>query len=153
MKKILFALTVMGALVANADYLYWMVGSDATLDDKTMPTWTTASFFVDTSSTALSTATYDDLDLYGYAIASGAEEFSTAASYYIELYNGETAIGKSWFSGAQMAQYITGSGSIIPPGSHVLTGTAFISGVPEPTSGLLFLVGGMLLGLKRKRVA
>ncbi len=154
MKKILFALTVMGALVANADYLYWMVGSDATLDGKDMPTWTSAAFFADTISTALSTATYEDLDLYGYAIASGADGFSTAASYYIELYNSQgTAIGKSWFTGAQMAQYITGSSSIIPPGTSVLTGTTFISGAPEPTSGLLFLVGGMLLGLKRKRVA
>ncbi len=155
MKKILFALTVMGALVANADYLYWMVGTPTTVGGETVTAgtdWTTAKFFADTdTSTALGTASYSDLDLFGYGVASGS--FDPAKSYYIELYNGSDAIGKSWFTGAQVAQYVTGNNSIIPPGSSVLTGTAFIAGVPEPTSGLLFLVGGMLLGLKRKRVA
>ena len=154
MKKVIFTLVVIGSLVANADYLYWMVGKDATLNGAQLSStdWSSAAFYVDTSSTPLSTATAEDLALWGYGVAS-AGSFNPAATYYVEIFsdNYTTSLGKQWFTGSQVLSFVTGDNSIMPPGSSVLLAKAFSSAVPEPTSGLLFIIGGMLLGLKRRR--
>ena len=154
MKKVIFTLVVIGSLVANADYLYWMVDDNATLNGAQLSStdWSSAAFYVDTSSTPLSTATADDLDLWGYGVASGT--FNSAATYYIEIFSDTgytTSLGKQWFTGSQVLSLVTGDNSIMPPGSSVLLANAFSSAVPEPTSGLLFIIGGVLLGLKRRR--
>ena len=57
---------------------------------------------------------------------------------------------------AQLANYIIGGGASQQSSAfaHVGFGGATTAyNVPEPSSGLLFLIGGMLLGLKRRRQA
>jgi hypothetical protein len=56
-------------------------------------------------------------------------------------------------SASSLADYIFGNNSMSPVAAAAFgkNWTAGTYSVPEPTSGLLFLVGGMLLGLKRRR--
>ena len=75
-------------------------------------------------------------------------------SYYVELYNGYRTTEQGYESLVSNG-YIERPGSIAAP--KAFNGNAFGQtpgtsyNVPEPTSGLLFVIGGMLLGLKRKR--
>jgi hypothetical protein len=96
--------------------------------------------------------TSDDAALYntigGYAIADVGDSYSSQ-SFYIELWNGDKWLAKSSAaSGSSLAQFITGSNNLNPVAGTGWVPTSY--SVPEPTSGLLFVIGGMLLGLKRK---
>ena len=57
--------------------------------------------------------------------------------------------GKTTGLEANLGQYIFSSPMSVLPATAFGQGATYA--VPEPTSGLLFLVGGMLLGLKRRR--
>jgi len=172
MKKLLFLLTVGIAVVANADYIYWMVDTPATVQDfsgsSSSETWgnaiislqdsgsVTVSGYAPNGSGALDTLSYADagelsaIDAYTYASIGGSSDY--AGKYFlIELFSDTGSWMASYSASASsLAQYIFGDNSMAP-----MPATAFGQGatynVPEPTSGLLFLVGGMLLGLKRRR--
>ncbi len=155
MKKILLTIALFVGVAVHADYLFWMVsdnpvsgtdisGAAAKFD------WTSAKLVWDGGSMNLSS---DDADLYntigGYAIADIGSEYSSA-SFFVELYNGDTWLAKSAsVTGSALSRYITGAMSLNPVAGTGWVATSYA--VPEPTSGLLFLVGGMLLGLKRRR--
>ena len=159
MKKTLLLLAFAATLVGHADYLYWMVdnssisgkdiqGGDATFD------WTTAILKAeeDTQIMTLSrsdAATYEAMD--GYAVANISSYPS--GTFFIELYNGDKWLAQSEHKAASaLSQYIFSSNSManIPAAGFGQAGTTTYA-VPEPTSGLLFLIGGMLLGLNRRR--
>jgi hypothetical protein len=57
--------------------------------------------------------------------------------------------GKTTGLEANLGQYIFSSPMSVPPAFAFGQGATYA--VPEPTSGLLFVLGGMLLGLKRRR--
>ena len=84
-------------------------------------------------------------DLKGYG--------SSQYSFYVELYN--TAGGSVHKTQTVSYDSLLSSGYIATGG--VLTPTVLASGgfngasVPEPTSGVLLLVGGALLALRRRR--
>lgn len=85
----------------------------------------------------------------------------SSLSFYIELYNGATYAGRS--ATPQSYQSLVDSGVISsglnPNFSGVNsalgsgTGGGFTTAVPEPTSGLLMLIGLGALALRRRKVA
>lgn len=159
MKKLLTILAIGFAIAANADYLYWMVdpgvtGTDISGGEKTFD-WTTAVLKYEEDNEVM-TLSKDDATLYNalntYAIADIGNDYS-GKSYFIELYNGDQWLAASEHKSASMlADYIFGDNSMSPVAAAAFgKGPTGTYSVPEPTSGLLFLVGGMLLGLKRRR--
>jgi hypothetical protein len=155
MKKILLTIVLLAVGAVHADYLFWMVGDNpqSGTDISGNPTsfaWTDAKLVWDGGSmdlTADDAALHKSLD--SYAIADVGSEYSSQ-SFYIELWNGDKWLAKSPAAlGSSLAQFISGSNSLNPVAGTGWAPTSY--SVPEPTSGLLFVIGGMLLGLKRKR--
>ncbi len=157
MKQLLIILVAVAGIAAHADYLYWMVGSnpqagETITGDPTDFTWTEAKLYADGEAVSGATLTSDAWrqyqDLGGYAYASIGDNYD-AKSFTIELFSGDQWLARSAaVSGSLLGQFITTGMSLNPvAGGWVATSYA----VPEPTSGLLFLLGGMLLGLKRRR--
>ena len=152
MKKIIFGIAVvMCAVSANASYLSWQV-------DTTKDGYTSAGVSVYNTLTSEYLTTLDitavptqhmttDLGGYGdgYSFAveyvnynnSGVTTRTTDSNKltYSELLNlGVLYDSDSWATGAQKALMWNG-----------------VQAVPEPTSGLMVLLGMALLGLKRKK--
>lgn len=167
MKKIFVTLLILSlAVVANADVLYWMV-SDAQAQDGI--TDDSSGYYAylkvnDSGSNLGSVATLDSRTAsdvleardWGDQFAANISGYATDSYwFYVELANGlrtdpvrYSDISPSYlYSGG----YSTPTVSLPAGGFGQVTGTSY--NVPEPTSGLLFLIGGMLLGLKRKRQA
>ena len=136
--------------VASADYLYWMVESNPININGESTTWETAAIYQD--STKLTPVAWDDMSLNGFTWSELAGNYETS-SFYIELYNSSNeAIAKSQaIPYSALANNISPNLGIKPPATMSFTATSATFNVPEPTSGLLFVIGGMLLGLKRKR--
>ena len=157
MKKILFILAVSLAFFAKADYIYWMIDSNPVnvqqFDSTTKSVeWNNAILSYDGSKIGEMTSTqWSDLnDLGAYAYAGFTPSGSGTSTFMIELYSGDTWLGKTEASADALKQYIFGNNSMsVMPASAFGIGAPYA--VPEPTSGLLFLVGGVLLGLKRRR--
>lgn len=158
MKNILAAIAAIAAITASADYMYWMVdsGVDSTYN------WTTAKLVQSNAEpeTTIGTLSKDSavalrsMDAYAYSSLYGDSATYNVATYYIELYNGDVLLASSNLgTGSSLAQYIFGDNTMSPIAGSGLMPAASTYNVPEPTSGLLFLVGGMLLGLKRRRMA
>lgn len=156
MKKILIAFFAFAVFSASADYLYWMV--DTPLEGTGSDYWTTAKL-VNDSGMELGSISYDNMaalnDVDGYTYSS-LGTYTDTTSFFIELYNsssGTDPIRKANIGTASsLASYIFGNNSMAAAGtSGGFVANASTFNVPEPTSGLLFLVGGMLLGLRRKR--
>ena len=176
MKKLVFTAVVFAvALAVHADIMLWMVSSDvangnvsgvdAAVEGSTSPY---AYLLVSDSNSNLSGnriasltsgevfelnswSDYQQTDISTYAGTSPMKYF------YVELYNGLRTDPMS-YSDALNNGYIYAEGTSIP--TTLTTGGGFgqsaatsTYNVPEPTSGLLFLIGGMLLGLKRRRQA
>jgi len=172
MKKLLFILTVGIAVVANADYIYWMVDTPASVQDfsgSTSPVaWNNAILTIQDSNVTVSGLSSDaksgtgyldsltymqaqgfnDIDAYTYA--SIGSDYS-GKYFLIELFaNDGSWVASRSASASSVAQYIFGDNSMAPmPAAAFGQGGTYA--VPEPTSGLLFVLGGMLLGLKRRR--
>ena len=172
MKKILILAIAFSAIaIVRADVLYWMVS-----DTEVQKVGTTADAFSSYSTFAtlkatknglpedlvLSTKsgtdvfnTYDGYGTYEYTLGSPLTTPYEDYSFYVELYNGYRTNPEAYGD-------LVNNGYIVPSNgmgsSPSVQGAGFGQGaghntynVPEPTSGLLFLIGGMLLGLKRRR--
>jgi len=174
MKKIISILAVGFALLANADYIYWMVDNPATgndisgspvdggfnwstavlsiQNDGRLVSGITATSFDGATATLSSTAAATLASYDAYATANIGTGYS-GKNFLIELF----ADNGSWMAGysvsaadSAIAKYIFSENSMSTmPAQGFGQGVTYA--VPEPTSGLLFLVGGMLLGLKRRR--
>ena len=157
MKKTIFALGMLLALFAQADYIYWMVDSNPANGYA----WDTAYLKQQNGETVaqLGSLTWADAQDYladdAYAYSTLGANY-TEASFFIELWNDNKFAAQSTpQTYAQVKNNIFGSNMMNP---SIAAGSGFMPAgstysVPEPTSGLLFLVGGMLLGLKRRRQA
>ena len=164
MKKILIAIAISTVVtVANADYLNWTVGS--TFEGLSSGSeYNAAKIFWTTTKGSNSTGTY--LGLIDPTPGVGSVNISSIQGYenlgfYIEVYNydasnnqynpvlngkseyfayselsGTGAITTSFVNAAAIAYAFNGSG---------------VQATPEPTSGLLMLMGFAMLGLKRKK--
>lgn len=163
MKKLIILAVVLSAVAfVRADVLYWMVSDDYAKDADPDSSEIYASLFVMNGDTvvtpALATASaasvfenYDYGDYFATDISSYA---GNSYSFFIELANGVKTNPETYQSLVQNGYITTGGIGQQNPLSSGAFGQAAGSAtynVPEPTSGLLFLVGGMLLGLKRRR--
>ncbi len=151
MKKIILLLAFASIFAVKADYIYWMVDENPDVtgwdESTTKSNWTTANlYYNDGVIGTLDRTAWDNLtafDAYAYS------EFTPTGTgtFMIELI-GDT-YGKTTGLESNLSQYIFSSPMSVMPASAFGQGATYA--VPEPTSGLLFLVGGMLLGLKRRR--
>lgn len=174
MKNILLILSVGLAFFAKADYIYWMVDTPAKLKDFSDSVdsnfqWNKAILSVQNEQITVSgissdgtggrgylgsltytdAQSYNDVGAYAYASLAG----KTGDYFLIELFD-DSGNWKGSYSDTRsnLAQYIFGDNTMsIMPASGFGSGSGATYSVPEPTSGLLFLVGGVLLGLKRRR--
>lgn len=165
MKKLLFTSLIFAiALVAKADVLYWMVEdgqASGTNDSAGYYAYLKASTEVDGSgATAVDMRTAEAVadaaeypgDKFGYTVVAPYGGSNPEYYFFIELANGAKTDPMS-YTALKNAGYVYTGGTQLPS-SLSPTGFGQAAGsfnVPEPTSGLLFVIGGMLLGLKRKR--
>jgi hypothetical protein len=159
MKKLLILTAAIACIgLVRADVLYWMVGDQYADDAKARGDSEAASLYAvyDGTATKIDTVTGNDVAEW-YGVSSFDTQLGTHAgngySYYVELWNGNQSEEVSYASALQNG-YITTTGMSTPSPAGMAGGVGSGSqtyAVPEPTSGLLFVIGGMLLGLKRKR--
>ena len=156
MKKVIFGLLVsVAAFSARAEYLYWAVTSTDGWTKGGEETWNGAVLYATSagmeSPYALETAAVSqaqagvNTDLLTYTGA--------AYSYYIELINssaGNVAYTSKTFTYDQLSGARNNGLATSLQSMMVFTGAAVV-GTPEPTSGLLLLMGFAMLGLKRKK--
>ena len=160
MKKALCVVVLLGAMAASAEdsYLYWMVGSDAgdysyarIRDDSGnyLSIYDSGfdSEYVDVGDkSSISKANVDDLRTYNEGLYA-ALATSPVSSFVVELYNADNK-----FVSQAVLPYSEGSiytGGIAAPAASWATFQSFA--VPEPSSGLLMLIGCAMLGLRRRR--
>ena len=162
-KALITALAIVAFSATYADVIYWMVSNEAYEDSRNVNESADPYAWI----CATTSDTDNGIHIEGKSAAQVAGEYwgdsyfttelgsytGSAYSYYIELWNGTKTTPQSYDS--LVNTYIASSGSIATPSTlsngafGQVTGTSYND--PEPTSGLLFLVGGMLLGLKRRR--
>ena len=164
MKKLVFGLVVaIATLSVHAEYLYWaVIGTSGYTQgtDYTDGTWAYAQlkWYYNSENGIITTLNAADA-ANGYNSDISAVASYTQASYYIELVNYDSAYKTVWTSQTSAMTYDQLSGlhaiNLNTPlngiaNAAMFTGTAVV-GTPEPTSGLLLLMGFAMLGLKRKK--
>ena len=172
MKKLMFMLAAVAmAVAANAATVDWQFGKDTSLNG-----WTVYAFDAANQATVLgalaaydATAqeTIDGLVLSSATVSKGNAKKSgvdvgDATSLMLLAVNGAFADGVTYkydtydISGSVYTPPQTSPGygtlaSLSQSGTVVAAGGGGGGGTPEPTSGLLLLVGAGILGLRRKR--
>ena len=168
-KLVLVACAGLMAAFANASELWWTLDTSATVDGEG---WDSAALFATTEGfnyggiqvgSKISNEKMDDL---GYVATELGAKGSSTYSFYIELYNSSgDRLGASYVSlgGAETrpqgaTAYNSLSASLYTPGMSTVdvspyagfTNFTSANVIPEPTSGLMILLGLAALGLKRK---
>ena len=156
MKKLLtlVLLTAMGP-VASASTLYWQLDQDeaSTLDSN----WAYAVLRGTNGSTNKSgtdISAIDKGDLVSDAVDAGV--LDSYSSFYVELRDANNySVGATDLVSASDLNASTYAGGMAEPSASASPYTytfGSFSAVPEPTGGLLVLIGIMAVGLKRKKV-
>ena len=156
MKKVLLlAAMAVGALTGSADALYWQVGdSGYTGSDAAY-----ASLYAKTGSgeATLIDGAYDLSEGTGPFASDLGDATGSTYSFFVELYN--STLDTVFVGNAANYDTLVSSGYVatsgIPTPTYATTGWAAVQtgSVPEPTSGVLLLVGAGMLALRRRRRA
>jgi len=157
MKKLLIVFAVLTATFAvNASYLYWTVGDTVTLDDGN--TWSSGSHYTHAAVYGVKNGAWTMLAGYEETSTSGSIDLGTTAydSMVIELFKYDSgtynSVAKKESAYTDVAAYFHNSSLELAgvAASAMWNGNPYHA-VPEPTSGLMVMLGMALLGLKRKR--
>lgn len=168
-KLILSALMLLSCEVIFAEgtdmYLYWMIGDNATYDGESADLSgynarvsfndgaTYLALYEDVGAETLGTSTTFDNVKGLDTIAAFSSSDAVGKSFFVELYNeaaGSTTYRSDAVAYSALSSYISSMvGMAQPADTYVFT---TFRAVPEPTSGLLLLLGIAGLALKRKRV-
>ena len=163
MKKLILSLALLSSAVVSADsYLYWMVdtSSDYAYARILTPTDNYLTIYDQgfdyaynegksgVSGVSKSTVTdFANNDEGFFASLNGIDVASS--TFIIELYNDSGKfISQSTLSGSAAAQYVYKGGTSAVPAT---AWSASSFAIPEPSSGLLMLVGCAVLGLRRRK--
>ena len=173
MKK---ALILAGAIAAfsfsQASELWWTVANPVGVSETpgggtASVSWETAKLYAsangyNTGGNLLDTVTASEMAGYSEIITDLGAYGNSAYSFYVELFNSSGSLGKSYFAanqGAATYASLVGAGaidvgSIMNPSASAYEFSNFTTQqvIPEPSSGLMMLLGMVALGLKRKRV-
>lgn len=161
MKKILVVVSILLATItAKAEYLNWQVGNSMTINGTTYSSgsasdqYNAVRLYATNGSSTQYYSIYDAPGTYSTLLADGwAVE---GATYYIELLNYDNASTYKHLANTSGTTYAELSGAISSGAlsaqgmTAIWTGAAVVT-TPEPTSGLLLLMGFAMLGLKRKK--
>jgi hypothetical protein len=157
MKKLFATLVLLAGFAANADYLYWMIDTGAENSGAGGYMFDSINLVYD-SGTLQSVGNSSNLESIfnsgGYFEYSGDIINATGSSFWVELVSSGNSVAKStsyaYDQLINMGALFKGSSMSSNVGNVVSFGG--FAPVPEPTSGVLLLIGGMLLGLKRRRM-
>lgn len=170
-KKFLFAVAVVaGALGAQADFLWWQVSPSAGKTFTTAQLWVADSQSGNSQVVAtqgpLVPSDFDSSKFTGTTVETVSTDISNYSasqySFFVELvtYNSSgDKQGSSFWTNQATYDNLLSQGYITAPGVQTpFSGSGFDLGVggsaiPEPTSGMLFLLGGALMALRRRRRA
>jgi len=160
---------------ASASELWWTINdTDGTISvDGKDVTWDSAKLcankigynYIDDTGTSFASVTLSQLQDIGMA-STALGDYGSGYSFFIELYNGKEVVGRSYVTkgpvgtalGAVSYNTLSANGNVFDnafdtPATTPYSFESFTTAnvVPEPTSGLLVLIGALALGLKRKR--
>lgn len=159
MKKIIIGFAVaMLAVVANAEFLYWGISDNESIAANT--TYNSAKLFAYNDNTAA--VAIDSIYKAPGSSSADITNYGEGYSYYIELYNYENGNWGSSVASNQSDPFtysallekgaITASDVLAQANVAAMMMTPHgVQATPEPTSGLLLLMGFAMLGLKRKK--
>lgn len=132
MKRILVIVVVLAiGSAAQASELWWTVADQMSVDGGEIRSWQVAKAFANTTG---SSGGSQDGDLV--QVERLLDDLPSCRSFYYEICNGKKLEGEFSLSAS----------------SYAFRNFLISNVVPEPTSGLLTMLGMMMLGLKRKRV-
>lgn len=161
-KAIMAAVLVVAAVTAKADFLYWQIdASDPALTGLSDYNMALVNVY-DSNSTKTILAGYNTIG--GGMMTTGTDLGNYVGAQYsfsLELvnYTQDTASYSSVKEGMRWSYNDLYSSGYISPNALSQSGLMAkgawngISAVPEPSSGLLLLIGGALVGLRRRRRA
>lgn len=171
MKKIVFAgMVVLAAAFAHADFLYWQIADQGE--------FTTASLWVKNTGSSAGIEALDVIVAEGVDIDNGTVLTGTTTglvstdisayaadqySFFVELatyasLEDENPTSQKWLNSYSYKDLVSNgyisTGDVGTPGAASSGGAPMSGGgnaIPEPTSGMLMLLGGALMALRRRR--
>lgn len=165
LKSILFSvLAVFTAVALKADTLYWQV-ADNSMGDFTYATlYAVPTANAGQAGTEITSVLADGVDLASVnegtkvsPVLTDITGYGSTYSFYVEVtnYAGESrSLNQNypWTYNELLSNGYISTGSSMSVPTAIASGSALNGGsVPEPTSGMLLLIGGSLLALRRRR--
>lgn len=151
-KLVAFAAVLAMAGAAQAGALYWQVDTSAA-DAAYTGAYTTAGLYAFKTGETGAADYLDGLEAGAAPTLTDLGSYDSTYSFYVELYNASGDVvhktSAMRYSDLLSSGYISTGGVLAP--SALATGGFNGASVPEPTSGVLLLVGGALLALRRRR--